>query len=258
MSARILALDLETSPITAHVWGLRDQNVGLSQIRKQPRVIGVAYKWLGAKGVQWKSEYHDSRSEMLAAIHAALDTADIATHFNGNGFDIPWLMGEFAREDMPPPSPFKNIDLYRVARKAFRFPSYKLQYVSTALGLEGKVDTGGHDLWVRCLEGEGEDQRRAWNQMRTYAKQDTALLEPLFYKLAPHFPASVNMAVYSPGDGPACQKCGKVETLESRGIAYTAQRAFPQHYCKPDKGGCGGWTRDTKSSWGVDTAGVPR
>lgn len=253
MSAKVLLLDLETSPITAHIWGLRDLNVGINQIRKQPRVIGVGAKWLGAKNVMWRSEYHDSRPEMLEHIHAALDQADIAVHFNGNGFDIPWLMGEFAREEMPPPSPFKNVDLYRVVRKNFRFPSYKLQYVSTALGLEGKVATGGHDLWVKCLESEGEEQRKAWALMRKYAKQDVALLEPLFHKLKPYFPGTVNMAVYAPGDGPACQKCGSND-LESRGTAYTAQRAYPQFRCND----CGGWTRDGKASWSVSTTGVAR
>ena len=258
MSPKVLLADCETSPITAHVWGLRLQNVGLNQIRQQPRVIGIASKWLGSKSVMWRSEYHHSRTEMLEHIHGLLDQADIAVHYNGNGFDIPWLMGEFAREDMPPPSPFKNIDLYRVARKAFRFPSYKLQYVSTALGLEGKLSTGGHELWVQCLESEGEEQRLAWAKMRRYAKQDTALLEPLFYKLRPHFPASVNMAVYNPEGDLACQKCGEVEFLGRRGFAYTAQRAFPQYLCYPERGGCGGWTRDTRSSWGVQSAGVTR
>lgn len=252
MTARVLLLDLESAPITAHVWGLRDQNIGLNQIRQHPRVIGVAAKWLGAKGVMWKSEYHDSRSEMLEWSHRLLDQADIMVSFNGQGFDAPWLFAEFAKEDILPPSPFKHIDLYRVARK-LRLPSYKLAYVSQHFNVGGKVSTGGHDLWTRCLESEGEDQRKAWSLMRTYAKQDVALLEPLFYKLQPYFPGTVNMAVYSPGDGPACQKCAST-SLESRGIAYTAQRAYPQYRCND----CGGWTRDGRASWSVSTTGVPR
>jgi RNase_H superfamily len=257
--ANVLLLDLETSPLTAHVWGLRDQTIGLNQIRQQPRVIGVAAKWYGRNHVMWKSEYHHTRHDMLTWAHDLLDQADVVWHYNGTSFDIPWLHSEFAREDMPPPSPFKQVDLYRVARKHMRFPSYKLQYISTALGLSGKVQHEGHNLWVRCLENDDEkDRAKAWGQMRRYAKQDVALLEPLGDKLRPYFPASVNLAVFQPGDTPACQKCGSGDFLRAKGTAYTAQRAYPQYWCVPDKGGCGGWTRDSKASWAVSTTGVPR
>lgn len=257
MSAKILCLDLETAPITAHVWGLRDQNIGLNQIMSHPRVIGVAAKWIDAKGVSWKSEFHDSRTEMLEWTHGLLDQADVMVSYNGQGFDAPWLYAEFAKEDMPPPSPFKHIDLYRVARK-LRLPSYKLAYVSQHLGVGGKIETGGHGLWTACLERDGEEQRKAWGLMRKYAKQDVALLPPLFYKLQPYFPPAVNFAIYEDGDDPRCQKCGSDEFLENSGTAYTAQGAFPQVYCKPAKGGCGGWTRLTKAVKRVGTAGVSR
>jgi hypothetical protein len=114
-------------------------------------------------------------------------------------------------------------------------------------------------MWVDCLEGEGEVQRRARNQMRKYCKQDVALLEPLFHKLKPYFPASVNFAVYEHGgDELRCQKCGSDEFMRPKGTAYTAQRSYPQWYCDPKRGGCGGWTRETRSNSGVNTAGVVR
>jgi hypothetical protein len=31
-----------------------------------------------------------------------------------------------------------------------------------------------------------------------------------------------------------------------------------KYLCYPERGGCGGWTRDTKSSWGIQSAGVTR
>lgn len=253
-SANVLLYDLECSPITAHVWGLRDQFIGLNQIRQQPRVIGAGAKWLGARSVMWKSEYHDSRLEMLTWTRDLLDKADVVGHYNGTSFDTPWLLGEFAREDIDPPSPFKQVDLYRVARKAFRFPSYKLQYVSTALGLEGKQDTGGHDLWVKCLESEGEEQRRAWAKMRRYCKQDVALLEPLWHKLRPYFPASINFALWNPEGGPACSKCGS-DDFQWRGYTATAQRFYRQLRCNE----CGGWSRlTTVDPDGTTTTGIAR
>lgn len=252
MSARVLLVDCETAPAKAHVWGLFNQNIGLSQVLEDPRMMGFGAKWLGDKRVQWFSEYHDSREIMLNKAWDLFDKADVVAHYNGNTFDTPWFQGEFAREDMPAPSPFKQIDLYRVIKKNMRFLSHKLAYVSPALIHDTKVTHEGHQMWVDCLEGEGEVQRRAWARMRTYCKQDVALLEPLFHKLKPYFPASVNFAVYNDGEL-GCQKCGSSD-LESRGVAYTAQSAFPQYRCRE----CGGWTRDTKAAWRINTAGVTR
>ena len=259
MTARILLTDIECAPAKAHIWGLFNQNIGLSQILEDPRIMGFGAKWLGDKRVQWYSEYHQDRTTMLEKARSLLDEADIVVHYNGVGFDTPWIQGELARESIPAPSPFKQLDLYKIAKRNMRFISHKLQYVSGALVADSKVAHTGHQMWVDCLEGEGDIQRRAWNMMRRYCKQDVALLEPLFHKLQPYFPASVNLAAYDP-EGPdlACQKCGSAEFLGQRGYAYTAQRAYPQHYCYPERGGCGGWTREVKASWSVASAGVVR
>jgi uncharacterized protein len=253
MSAKILDIDIECAPAKAHVWGLFNQNIGLTQVLEDPRIMGFGAKWRGSKRVIWKSEYHDSRSEMLAEVHALLDAADVVVHYNGNSFDTPWIQGELAVEGLSAPSPFKQIDLYRVAKKNMRFISHKLQYVAGRLINESKMSHAGHQMWVDALEGDEETKRKAWAQMRRYCIQDVRLLEPLSDKLQAYFPASVNFAVYSPGDEPACQKCGGTD-LERRGIAYTAQRAFPQYRCR----GCGGWTRDSRSSWSIQSVGVTR
>ena len=254
MSPRILLVDCETAPAKAHVWGLFNQNIGLSQVLEDPRMMGFGAKWLGDKRVQWFSEYHHSREQMLTKAHDLLDEADVVVHYNGNTFDTPWFQGELAREDMPVPSPFKQIDLYRVIKKNMRFLSHKLAYVSPALIHDTKVSHAGHRMWVDCLEGEGEVQRRAWASMRKYCRQDVALLEPLFHKVRPYFPASVNMALYTAsGDDPACTKCGSTN-LQKRGFAATAQRAYQQFRCND----CGGWSRDNKTVWSINTVGVTR
>lgn len=255
---KILLLDIETAPITAHVWGLRDQNIGLNQIRSHPRVIGLGAKWLDKGGVKWWSEYHHDRTTMLTGIRDMLGEADVAVHYNGNLFDIPWLYTEWAKEGIDFPEPFKNIDLYRAARK-LRLPSYKLEYVAQFFGLGGKLQHAGHQMWVDCLEGEGDVQRKAWNDMRRYCIRDVHLLNPLFYKLAQFFPNTVNMGLYGDFTTRKCPKCpAPPGTLRRKGVAYTANRAYPQYRCLPEKGGCGGWSRDTKGSWGIDITGVAR
>lgn len=249
MGARIGILDIETSPILADVWSLRDQNVGLSQIREDPRIIGLGAKWLGQDKVFWWSEYHHDRLTMLANVRAFLDEADIVIHYNGQGFDVPWINGELAREGLGPYAPVKQIDLYRVGRKHFRFASHKLQYLSTALGLEGKVSHTGHQLWADCLHGDEETKRKAWSLMRKYCKQDVALLEPLYYKLRPWITNHPNLALF---DEPITDEAGKAlaisecpncqaTALQKRGWAVKQTRRYQRYQCQ----NCGGWTTDT-------------
>lgn len=249
---KIAYLDIESSPLVVHAWSLRDLHVGLPQIREVTRMIGFGVKWRGDKNVKFYSEYHHSQDEMIAKAWDILNTADAVVHYNGIGYDIPHLQREFVEHDLTPPSPFKNIDLYRVAKKNFKFPSHKLAYVSQRLLGDTKVSHTGHQLWVDCLEGDEETKRKAWNLMRKYCKQDVALLEPLHDKLTPWLGNQFNMGLYVDGEL-VCQKCGGSD-LESRGTAYTATRAYPQFFCRT----CGGWTRDNKASWSINTTGVVR
>ena len=258
MSARVLLIDIECAPAKVHSWGLFNQNIGLSQILEDPRIMGFGAKWLGDKRVQWYSEYHQDRLTMLTKARDLLDAADVVVHYNGTTFDTPWILGELLREGIELPSPFKQIDLYRVFKKNTRFISHKLQYLSGALLKDSKVSTGGHQLCVRCLEGTPEEQVKAWRDMARYCKQDVNLLEPLLEKARPILPASINFAIYEEDTEVRCQKCGSDEYLENRGSAYTGQGKFPQVYCKPSRGGCGGWTRLTKAEKLISTAGVTR
>lgn len=254
MTAKVLYLDLETSPILVHAWSLRDLSVGLNQIISDPEIIGVGYRTSDMKSARYLAKWDTAgRDGMLKKAWGLLDEADVVVHYNGDRFDIPWLNGEFARIGLTPPSPFKNIDLYKIARKNFRFPSYKLQYVSTALGLEGKFSTGGHGLWVACLNGD----ERARAKMARYCRQDVNLLPDLLEKLRPWMGAQVNFALYE-GAELACQKCGKADALRPKGTAYTATMAYPQYLCDTKRGGCGGWSRDKKSAFTTAGAGVQR
>lgn len=258
MAPKVLALDIECSPAVVHAWSLRDLHIGLNQIMEDPEIIGVGYSWDGkpAKYVsKWDQEDLGGRAFMLGFIWQLLDEADVVVTYNGVGFDIPWLNGEFMREGMTPPAPFKNIDLYRVFKKNARFISHKLDYVAGAVLGMHKLPTGGHQLWVDCMAGDEKARKR----MKTYCCRDVMLLWPLLEKALPWLGGQVNFALWSEhGAELACQKCGQAQYLRPKGTAYTVSRAYPQFLCCPDRGGCGGWTRDSKSSYSINGAGVAR
>lgn len=248
MSVNILYYDIETEPMVVHAWGLRDQNIGLNQIVRDPQMMGFAFK-AGDNPVRWTSKWDRPYSDMLRTARLLFDEADVVVTYNGVTFDNKWLNGEFVRFNITPPSPFKNIDLYKIVRQNFRLPSYRLAYVAPHFGIGHKVDTGGHELWFDCMHGDEKARRK----MARYCKQDVALLPDLLEKVRPYLPASINMALLNGIEGLACQKCGGTD-LESRGVAYTATMAYPQYRCRD----CGGWTRDKRAVGGTRGVGVAR
>lgn len=253
MTAKVLYLDIETAPTVADVWSLRDLSVGINQIKVQPRTIAFGYKWEGQKRAKFVSEYHDGHQAMIEKAHELLDEADAMCGYNSQGFDAKHLNAEFVEAGLTPPSPYKHMDLYKVVRANFRWPSYKLQYVLTRLDLGSKLSHTGHSMWTDCLGDDEERKAKAWALMSRYCRQDVDVLPALKERLTPWLGNGFSPALYSPTGELACQKCGSSD-LQSRGVAYTASRAYPQFRCNP----CGGWTRDSKSSWSISGAGVVR
>lgn len=247
MNYRLVTLDIETSPNLAHVWGLWDQNVGLNQLLDSGQVICFAAKWYGKPRVEFYSDHHDGHEDMVAQAHRILDEADAVCHFNGARFDIPWLQREFVEAGLTPPSPFKQVDLLKTVKRQFRFPSNKLQYVSTKLGLPGKVQHSGHDLWVKCLAGDD----KAWSLMRKYNKQDVVLTEALYDRLHPWITGLPNLSLFvdEGADSLSCPACGGSQ-VQRRGTATTQLGRYPRFQCQSPE--CGRWLRGKRAEFMAD------
>lgn len=251
---RILTLDIETSPNVAHVWGLFKQTVSLNQLIESTEVISFAAKWHDSDEVIFYSIYDfekkqitsKAKQRMLRAAHALIDVADIVIHYNGKSFDMPHLRREFWRYEMPPPSPVKEVDLLQAVRSQFRMTSNKLQYVSTYVGLEGKVETGGHELWLGCMAGDYD----SWLLMREYNKWDVVQTELLYDRMLPWIPGHPHMGLYE-DEVHACQRCGSTN-LTKQGFAYTLTGKYQQYRC----GKCKSWSRGKKNLMMVDERGI--
>lgn len=239
---KILTIDIETSPNVADVWGLWNQNVGINQLHESTRMLCYAYKWHGEKKTYFESEW--SSDDMLEPLWTALDDADAVVTYNGDRFDITHINREFVQAGYGPPSPFKSVDIVKVVKKHFRFPSNKLQYVSTALGLEGKLQHSGHSLWTRVLEGDEKAQRL----MQRYNIQDVVLLEKVYDKLLPWIHTLPNRNLFG-GDG--CPRCGS-SLLQKRGFSYTNQGQFQRYQCQD----CGGWSKESVRLDGTKIVGI--
>lgn len=235
---KILLLDIETSPILAHVWALWDQNVGLNQIVNSGEVLCWAAKWLGEPEIYFAPKTIGTK-QMLKRIHKLLDQADAVVTYNSNRFDLPILNGEFLKIGLHPPAPAKSIDLLSIVKNKFRFPSNKLAYVAPALGVGEKRGNSGFELWVQCMAGNKD----AWEEMKQYNIHDTVILEGLFNKLRPW----IRGLVIPDSAGLVCRSCNSPHLIR-RGFSYTGVGKYQRYQCQD----CGAWMRGATNE--IDTA----
>lgn len=239
---KILLLDIETSPIIAHVWQLWDNNVALNQIQKDWHVLSWSAKWLGEDEIFYMDQRHSkdisNDKHILKKIWKLLDKADVVITQNGKKFDIPKLNSRFIINGMQPPSSFKNIDTCQLAKKRFGFTSNKLEYLTDKLCTRYKKlkhkEFPGHEMWTECLKGN----KAAWKEMEKYNKHDVLSLEELYTKLIP-WDSPINFNVYH--DEPTCS-CGS-NKFRKRGFIYTSTAQFQRYKCK----NCGAETRSGKN-----------
>ncbi len=235
--ARVLILDIETTPNLAYVWRFFKENVGAKQVVEHTEIMSFAYKWLGNDEVTYYDTEHTSEKNILPFLMEALDNADIVVAHNGSKFDLPTIMGRGLVAGLPPPSPFKVVDTLLVARYEFNFPANSLEYLSDVLGVtkKGKHEQfPGFELWAQCLQRNPE----AWKELKIYNIQDVLSLEEIYLKMRPYMRRHPNIGVFEELDIPICPKCGS-KHIQWRGFAHTNVGKFHRFQCND----CFGWGR---------------
>jgi DNA-directed RNA polymerase subunit RPC12/RpoP/DNA polymerase elongation subunit (family B) len=236
---RILLVDIETAPNTAYVWGLYDQNISHQHLKETSYILCWAAKWVGNNELMSRNtKGHEPGSPeyklMLLAMWKLLDEADVVVHYYGSKFDIPVLNREFAKYKLPPPSPYRQVDLKLVVAKAFRFESNKLDHVAYKLGLGRKIETD-FDLWIGCMDNKSSD----WKHMIKYNKQDVVLLGKLYTRLLPWIDRHPSHSAF---DGElCCPKCGS-RHIHKRGTQIASLATYTRYNCQE----CGAWFRNNK------------
>ncbi len=237
---RVLLIDIETSLQLSYHFGQWGVNINPALTVEPTRMLCFAAKWLGEPGVRFASEWDDGRSVMVEYAWQLLDEADAVVHYYGSRFDVPHLNREFFVAGMTPPSPFKQVDLKLAVSKRFKFDSNKLEFISRACGLEGKLKHEGAGLWRKVQEGDAAAQKR----MEEYNIRDTVLLEECYERLLPWIPNPPHRHLYEGAGG--CPNCGQ-DTVEKNGLYRTALSVYDLYTC----GACGSHFRPSKRRRGV-------
>lgn len=236
---RILLWDIESAPALGYVWGKWEQNVLAFQTDWY--VISIAYKWLGDKTTYVKGLVDYDRYfvnpeddyELASLAHKLFSEADIVVAHNGISFDTRKIQARMLFHGFDPPTPFKEVDTLKIARKHFAFTSNKLGDLCDSLGIGRKLETGGFETWLGCMRGD----EKAWAKMKRYNKQDVVILEKLYLRLLPWTSTHPNLASISERPT-ACPKCGSTVGMQARGFTLSALSRRQRYQCN----GCGGWS----------------
>lgn len=243
-SPRCLIFDIETAPITAYVWGLYDQNIGLNQIKADWTILAWSAKWLGSpkKEVLYmdnrnKKNVHDDK-ELIFGLWKLLNEADVVISQNGDKFDIKKFNARAAIQGLSPVRPFKSTDTLKESRKVFGFTSHSLEYMSGALNKKYKKlkhkEYPGFELWKAVLSGN----KRAWAEMKTYCVHDVLATEELYTNIQGWIKTQ-DVSSYIDDAVIRC-KCGSTD-LRKQGYAHTDLGKYQQYQCKA----CGKWPRSS-------------
>jgi DNA polymerase elongation subunit (family B) len=241
--AKVLLFDIETSPILAWMWSLRQKYISPENIKQDWFVICWSAKWLfedeiinASVSPQEARNQNDKR--IVEELWNLLDEADIIISHNGDKFDIKKMNGRFIKYNLNLPSPYKSIDTYKAARRRLSLSSLKLDFIADYLDIAGKQDTD-FQLWLDCVQGNPDQL----DKMQRYCDQDVKVLEDVYLELRPFITSHPNLGLSIKTEAKACPACGS-EDLTKTGTYDTNVNSYDAFRC----GDCGSLTRSRHSN----------
>jgi DNA polymerase elongation subunit (family B) len=225
MKPKILVIDIETAPASGYIWRLYDINVSLSQLIDTSKVICFAAKWVGEKKVMFHSNQEDTHKAMIKKAWKLFNEADAVIGYNSKNFDTKILNKEFILSGLPPPTPYKHIDLLQTMRQNFKFMSNKLDHVSQELGIGKKTSHQGFELWQSCMNND----TKAWKLMKKYNVNDVKLTEELYDKVKPWLKTTFNHNEHT--NDVVCPACGSTDLMKN-GKYLSPNRSYQKYTCR--------------------------
>jgi len=233
---KIMVYDIETSRTEATVWWTGKQYINHKQLRTEPKIISVAWKWVGedvVKSLTWDENHCDKK--MLEKFLKQYNKASMVIGQNNNSFDNKWINTRAAKHKLRVDRYVKSFDIYRMAKRYFRLPSFSMAYMAKYFGLTLKQSHEGMHMWDMIEYGSKADQKEYLGKMVDYNKGDIVTTEELYMTLKPYFGSVTNNAVKQGLAKWACPVSGSVDVKLLKTIFTeqgTVQRIL---YCEGSK-----------------------
>lgn len=247
---KILSLDIETAPMVGYLWSLWSEVRSMDNVESDWYITSYAYKWLDNDEVRGKTLFMCDRygpytsgseddRELIEDLWALFNEADIIVAHNGDKFDIKKIKTRMLTHIMKPPAPFRTVDTLKICKREFAFASNRLDAIAHALLGEGKIDTGGMQLWIDCIKGDPE----AWAHMLEYNKRDVDILERVYKQIRAWDRSHPNVAIMNSDSAPACNVCASTDLSPLDALVPTNVSLFHAYECN----NCGHVLRSRKN-----------
>ena len=228
---KVLFFDLETAPSVGYYFE-KFKEGNIVSTKNDWYILCFSYKWLGEKKVYSHAlidhKFNPAKPDdwpIIEKLWLLFNEADVICAHNGDSFDIKKSNTRFAIHGLKPPSPYKQMDTKKIAKKYFGFESNKLDELCRQLNLGRKIHTGGFDLWLECMAGKKE----AWKKMVEYNKQDVLLLEQVYLRLRGWHKTHPNISFFTRNGG-ECTVC-RSRNIKRDGIEYYAGGVAQRYQC---------------------------
>ncbi len=181
------------------------ETTGFAALSTQLYLIGCIYQEDGLwKMRQWFVDDHNEEKECLKEFSTFLKNFTTLIHFNGNGFDIPYLTKKYERYKLTAPfDTLKSIDIYKALmpyKKFLSMESLKQKSVEKLLGIEREDKFSGGELIYVYFYYQERRRKEALELLLLHNRDDligmTELLPALAYaNLKELTPAAYNYKI---------------------------------------------------------------
>jgi len=241
-SARILVMDIETSPFTAYSYNRWQVNISDAMRRDDNiTILSFSYKWLGDKEVYYEENRNNCDKDILKKLSKILNEADIVIGHNMQRFDTPMVNTRLVMNGLTPCKPYRIIDTLKIAKKHYRFEKNTLDWVARSLNCSRKLEHKsfpGMSIWIEMLHGNDE----AWDENKKYNKQDVVVTEEIYEKMKAFTKPHISVIVGSGSTMKRCPTCGST-SIKPHGHYYTNLSKFQQYQCED----CNSFSRARKN-----------
>lgn len=206
---KVLVYDIETSRIKANVWWTGKQYVSHAQLTEEPKIITVAYKWLGQDNVYhltWDENHSDE--DLMKSFLDVYNSADMVIGQNNDKFDNRWVNARAAKYGLTVNTHIKSFDIMKQAKKLFRIPSYSMDYITKFLGVTHKQSHEGIIMWKMIQEGTVEEQKEYLKKMVEYNVGDIISTEEMYLRLRKYMGHKIHLGVMRGKPKYTCPNCG--------------------------------------------------
>lgn len=197
VDAKILIYDIETSRTSAKVWWTGKQYINHAQLRIEPTIISIAWKFLGENKVyslNWDMTTHSDK-EMLVKFAEVYNSADMVIGQNNDQFDNKWVNARCAKHGIFINTFVNSFDLMKQTKRLFRLPSYSMAYVSKYFNVTHKQSHDGIIIWDMIEDGNPSEQKEYMKKMLTYNIGDIVTTEELYLKLRKYMGHKIHVGV---------------------------------------------------------------